>query len=111
MYKQVKRYNCTVSDKRGFQGKCMELSESGSFITHEDHQKCVNFFVKKEKRKSEGTSKLLSALNSGKSVMIQQPTIDWLKRCGFNLKVVDVPYQGSLPLYDRIVSYSVSLDK
>ena len=35
----MKRYNCTVSDKRGEFGLCMEKSNSGKFVLFSDYFK------------------------------------------------------------------------
>jgi hypothetical protein len=35
----MKRYNCTVSDKRGEFGLCMEKSQSGKFVLFSDYFK------------------------------------------------------------------------
>lgn len=37
----MKKYDCTVGDKRGEFGLCMERSKEGKFITTEDHEKVV----------------------------------------------------------------------
>jgi len=37
----VKRYQCTVGDKRGAFGDCMEQDRDGKWIRYSDHQKQV----------------------------------------------------------------------
>ena len=35
----TKRYNCTVHDRRGWFGLCMEKSTSGKFVLYKDYAK------------------------------------------------------------------------
>lgn len=37
----MKRYQCTVGDKRGAFGDCMEQDRAGKWIRYSDHQKQV----------------------------------------------------------------------
>lgn len=37
----VKRYNCTVSDRRGEFGLCMEKSTSGKFVLFSEYEKLL----------------------------------------------------------------------
>lgn len=38
----MKRYNCTVGDKRGEFGDCMELAKDGRYITYIAHKRFVD---------------------------------------------------------------------
>ncbi len=46
----MKRYSCTVGDKRGEFGLCMETCDEGKFITYESHRKVVQELSEKIKR-------------------------------------------------------------
>lgn len=85
-----------------------ELEERGFVIDAPLHEWVVRT-IKNQERKRKGTVKLLSLLNKGKTVSVGEGTVGWLKGCGFSLEVVDVPYQGNLPVEDRIPSVFVKL--
>jgi hypothetical protein len=38
---EVKRYKCTVSDRRGFKGQCMEQSSSGQWVEYQKYKRVV----------------------------------------------------------------------
>lgn len=38
----ITRYNCTVGDKRGEFGDCMEKSKTGRWVTFEQHTRQIN---------------------------------------------------------------------
>lgn len=47
----VKRYNCTVSDRRGEFGLCMEKSTSGKFVLFSEYEKLLKKIKTLEKTK------------------------------------------------------------
>lgn len=46
---KVRRFKCTVSDKRGFNGDCMEKSDKGDYILYSDFLKFISK-IKQEKK-------------------------------------------------------------
>jgi hypothetical protein len=47
----TKRYNCTVSDRRGEFGLCMEKSTSGKFVLFSEYEKLLKKIKTFEKTK------------------------------------------------------------
>jgi len=39
--KQLRRYSCTVADKRGHGGECMEHSSKGRYVEYSSHKNVV----------------------------------------------------------------------
>ncbi|CAH9014549.1 conserved hypothetical protein [Vibrio phage 249E41-1] len=100
----MKSFNCTVSDKRGYNGLCMEEAENGMFVLREKVEK-------HQERIKKGTTKLLKCLNEGKSVYVGEGTVAWLKSCGFEVEILPLPpYQGNLPVEDRIPTLYIKLE-
>ena len=99
----MKAFNCMVSDKRGYKGLCMEEAEDGMFVLKEKVEK-------HQERIKKGTMNLLKSLNEGKSIYIGEGTVAWLESCGFEVEVLPLPpYEGNLPVEDRIPSLYVKL--
>lgn len=110
MNRELKSYNCTVGDKRGFQGKCMEEVINGDFVLKSDVGKLLARIDKHHRRIMEGNSKLITRLNAGKTLLLTQEIIGKLLEKGFDLEVTDPPpYQGNLPVEERIEYFSVKL--
>ncbi|AUR89250.1 hypothetical protein NVP1121O_222 [Vibrio phage 1.121.O._10N.286.46.C4] len=109
----IDRFECTVSDKRGYKGKAMRKHLEGDYVRasdYDDQVRKVRRMEKKESRRREGTIKLLQKINSGGTVVIDKHTISWLEACGFNLVVEPSVYNGNLPLEDRVEYFRVRLD-
>ncbi len=99
----MKSFNCTVSNKRGYKRLCMEEAENGMFVLREKVEK-------HQERIKQGTTKLLKSLNAGDSVYVGEGTVEWLESCGFEVEILPLPpYQGNLPVEDRIPSLYVKL--
>ena len=68
--------------------------------------------VKNITRTKNGTARLLKKLNEGSSVYIFEDTAKWLESCGFVLEYLELPpYEGNLPVEDRITGLRVRLKK
>tara|TARA_Y100001956_G_scaffold48961_1_gene47618 strand:+ start:10490 stop:10744 length:255 start_codon:yes stop_codon:yes gene_type:complete len=81
----------------------MEEAENGMFVLREKVEK-------HQERIKQGTTKLLKSLNAGDSVYVGEGTVEWLESCGFEVEILPLPpYQGNLPVEDRIPSLYVKL--
>lgn len=45
----ITRYNCTVGDRRGEFGECMEKRVDGRWVTYEQHARQINHLQKEIK--------------------------------------------------------------
>ena len=107
---ELKSYNCTVEDKRGFQGKCMEEDIAGDLVLKSDVEKLLARIDKHHRRSMEGNAKLITRLNEGKTLLLTEHIIGGLTSKGFKLEVTDPPpHQGNLPVEERIQYFSVKL--
>ncbi|CAH9014610.1 hypothetical protein VP424E501_P0227 [Vibrio phage 424E50-1] len=110
MNRELKSYTCTVADKRGFQGKCMEEASDGDFVLKSDVEKLLVRLDKHHRRCIDGNAKLITNLNTGKTLLLTEDIIRSLTDKGFKLEVTDPPpYQGNLPVEERIQYFSVKL--
>lgn len=62
----VKRYNCTLSDRRGEFGLCMRDSDSGRFVLFSEYEKLLKNYHKLEEKLSAKSEK------SGKNVVFSE---------------------------------------
>ncbi len=108
---KLKRYRCTVYDRRGFNGECMEEDSQGRYILWQSAQDKIAKLVKKHKRMQDGQKKIMKSLNSGKWVQLTDTTIESLAEQGFDLIVQTQTYQGNLPVEDRVEYFKVKLNK
>ena len=99
-YKQDHEAMNYISSK--LEEKCFEIDKPL-------HEWVVNT-IKNQERIKRGTTKLLKSLNEGKSVYVSEGTVDWLNSCGFEVKILPLPpYEGNLPVEDRIPSLYIKL--
>ena len=84
--------------------------EEGGFEINKPLHKWVVSTIKNQERTKKGTMKLLKSLNAGESVYVGEGTVEWLESCGFEVEILPLPpYQGNLPVEDRIPSLYVKL--
>lgn len=106
----METFNCTVLDKRGYKGYCMEecFKGQGMFVEKKELEK----EIKKQELAKKGTTKLLNSLNSGRSVYVSEYTAVWLEDCGFQVEYLTLPpYEGNLPVEDRIAPVYIKLKR